>query len=48
MKSDNNVMRGCYDLCQYIKMFINMTIIYVLEMSMKEMRKGGFGKEGGV
>ena len=29
-------------------MFINMTIIYVLELSMKEIRKGGFGKEGGV
>ena len=44
MKSDNNVMRGCLQLRRYW-MFINITIITVLELSMKEIGKGGWEQE---
>ena len=44
MKSDDYVMCGCLDPCQY-RMFVNMTIISVLKVSMKDMHKGEWGQD---
>ena len=40
-------MRGCLQLRRYW-MFINITIITVLELSMKEIGKGGWEQERGA